>query len=109
VASETGASGKTPGTDLREGIATLPVLYALRAGGAGADSLRAALDSAANGSDASVGQALSILRAHPAMDEARATLSAYADQAKAAVAALPPGPPRQALETLADFVVARTG
>jgi heptaprenyl diphosphate synthase len=109
VASETGASGKTPGTDLREGIATLPVLYALRSGGASADGLRVALASAASGSAASVSQALSMLRTHPAMDEARATLSAYAGQAKAAVAALPPGPPRQALETLADFVVARTG
>ena len=27
LSSETGQSGKTPGTDLREGIATLPVLY----------------------------------------------------------------------------------
>src|SRR5262249_28649827 len=30
VASETDQSGKTPGTDLREGVPTLPVLHALR-------------------------------------------------------------------------------
>ena len=30
IASESTVSGKTPGTDLREGIRTLPVLYALR-------------------------------------------------------------------------------
>ncbi|MEO6712013.1 MAG: polyprenyl synthetase family protein [Mycobacteriales bacterium] len=109
VASETGASGKTPGTDLREGIATLPVLYALRSGGAQGDGLRAALDAAATGSDQAVAQALALLRAHPAMDEARATLATYADEAKAAATELPDGSARQALETLADFVVARTG
>lgn len=108
VASEAGASGKTPGTDLREGIATLPVLYALRSGGA-EGGLRAALEAAANGSDEAVTRALALLRDHPAMDQARDTLAAYADEAKAAVAGLPAGPPRQALETLADFVVARTG
>ncbi len=30
IASEAGQSGKTPGTDLREGVPTLPVLLALR-------------------------------------------------------------------------------
>ena len=30
IASATGDSGKTPGTDLREGVHTLPVLYAAR-------------------------------------------------------------------------------
>ena len=30
IASESDQSGKTPGTDLREGVPTLPVLYALR-------------------------------------------------------------------------------
>ena len=30
IASDSDESGKTPGTDLREGVATLPVLYALR-------------------------------------------------------------------------------
>ena len=32
IASEAGESGKTPGTDLREGVPTLPVLLALRSG-----------------------------------------------------------------------------
>ena len=35
VASTTAESGKTPGTDLREGIPTLPVLLARRAATAG--------------------------------------------------------------------------
>jgi heptaprenyl diphosphate synthase len=109
VSSETGASGKTPGTDLREGIATLPVLYALRSGGSDGDDLRAALAAAANGSDVLVSTAVTLLRRHKAMAEARATLAAYAEQAKSVVADLPDGSARRALETLADFVVARTG
>ena len=107
VASDTGASGKTPGTDLREGIATLPALFALQS--ADGERLRSALDAAKNGSDESVTRALTLLRAHPAMDEARTLLASYAEQAKATVAELPAGSARSALETLADFVVARTG
>src|SRR5260370_10877823 len=34
IASESAESGKTPGTDLREGVQTLPVLHALRSAGA---------------------------------------------------------------------------
>src|ERR1700752_5544282 len=30
IASDSSQSGKTPGTDLRQGVRTLPVLYALR-------------------------------------------------------------------------------
>ena len=33
VASESAQSGKTPGTDLREGVRTLPMLHALRSAG----------------------------------------------------------------------------
>jgi geranylgeranyl pyrophosphate synthase len=35
VASESSQSGKTPGTDLREGVLTLPMLHALRSAGPG--------------------------------------------------------------------------
>ena len=49
VASDTAQSGKTPGTDLREGVPTLPVLYALRSAsspdGNGSSSGSPALDS----------------------------------------------------------------
>ncbi len=43
IASDSVDSGKTPGTDLREGIATLPALYALRATDARSDRLAALL------------------------------------------------------------------
>lgn len=40
ISSVSAQSGKTPGTDLREGVHTLPVLYAFREEGADADRLR---------------------------------------------------------------------
>ncbi len=105
VASETTQSGKTPGTDLREGIRTLPVLYAARdTGGRLQDLLSGDLMD-----DAHHAEALRLLRTHPAMAEARHTLAAYAAEAKEIAAVLPDVPARAALFALADFVVARTG
>src|SRR5689334_5548537 len=43
IASPSDSSGKTPGTDLREGVHTLPMLYALGAEGRGAERLRVLL------------------------------------------------------------------
>ena len=40
IASESAQSGKTPGTDLREGVPTLPVLYALAGDDSDAASVR---------------------------------------------------------------------
>jgi heptaprenyl diphosphate synthase len=107
VASETGQSGKTPGTDLREGIRTLPVLYALRSESPGS-GLRSLLlgDLYDDGRHAA---ALAALRGHPAMAEARATLVAYATEAKTIASDLPDTPARAALLALADFVVDRSG
>ena len=105
VASESDQSGKTPGTDLREGIRTLPVLYALRSGDA---ALRDLL-SGPLADDGRHAEALAALRAAPALAEARATLDTYAADAKSIARELPDVPARAALEALADFVVARTG
>jgi heptaprenyl diphosphate synthase len=106
VASESAQSGKTPGTDLREGVRTLPVLYALRDG---TDPTLAALLSRDLTDGAGLADALAALRVSPAMAEARVTLQRYADEAHAIAATLPAGGPRDALDTLADFVVTRTG
>jgi heptaprenyl diphosphate synthase len=105
VVSETVQSGKTPGTDLREGIRTLPVLYALRSG----DPAVAALLDGPLDDDAAHASALAALRGHPAMAEARATLESYVADAKRIASDLPDTPARAALLALADFVLARTG
>jgi heptaprenyl diphosphate synthase len=103
VLSETGQSGKTPGTDLREGIATLPVLLA-RADG---DRELLAVLEADLSTDAALAEALRALRSHPAMDQARARLVAYVDEARAVAGTLPGIPARDVLFSLCDLAVGR--
>jgi geranylgeranyl pyrophosphate synthase len=109
VASESGQSGKTPGTDLREGVRTLPVLHALNLAGPEDTRLRELLTGADLTDTRLHSEALSLLRPHRAMEAARADLRRWADTARAEVAALPDVPARAAFETLCDYVVKRTG
>jgi heptaprenyl diphosphate synthase len=108
IGSEHAQSGKTPGTDLREGVATLAVLYA-RASTEPADARLIELTSGPIADDAEHAEALALLRAHPAMAQARAEAHRWADEARSALAPLPAGPARDALEQLCDYVVDRTG
>jgi heptaprenyl diphosphate synthase len=108
IASERGQSGKTPGTDLREGVQTLPVLYALRSAEADSARLRE-LVSRPITDDAEHAEALALLRASDAIEQARETMLSYADAARATLSALPDVPARAALEALADLVVLRIG
>jgi heptaprenyl diphosphate synthase len=106
IASDSVVSGKTPGTDLREGVATLPVLYALRSEEAGMQRLRELV--AAPLVDERHAEALQLLRASTALAEARETLRSYADRARRTLATLPDVPARAALAALTDTVTART-
>ncbi len=108
IASDSADSGKTPGTDLREGVATLPVLYALRSTAAEDERLRS-LVSRPITDDAEVAEALALLRASSAMREARGTLRGYADASRALLEQLPDTPARSALAALTVQVTARTG
>ena len=108
IASESVQSGKTPGTDLREGIPTLPVLYALRSSDAADERLRS-LVSRPLVDDDEHAEALQLLRASAAMGQARATLRSYAETARHTLAGLPDVPARTALEALSELVIARTG
>jgi heptaprenyl diphosphate synthase len=108
IASERGQSGKTPGTDLREGVQTLPVLYALRSAEADSARLRELVSKPIT-DDAEHAEALALLRASYATEQARETMLSYADAARATLSALPDVPARAALEALADLVVLRTG
>src|SRR3954465_2336416 len=88
VLAESSDSGKQPGTDLREGVPTLPVLLLRRA----ADPADADLVAALGGdltADATLAATVQQLRAHPVMDEARAVLQTWADDARATLEPLP--------------------
>ncbi|MEJ7634561.1 polyprenyl synthetase family protein [Aeromicrobium sp.] len=108
VASETGDSGKTPGTDLREGVPTLPTLIALRSTDPESERLRSLLGRPLT-DDAELDEALGLLRVHPAMTEARSYVQAEADAANALLAKLPEQPAREALQALCDTVATRLG
>ncbi len=107
IASGSEESGKTPGTDLREGVPTLPVLMA-RASSDPADRRLLELLDGDLSDDAAHAEALALLRAHPALGEARDYVVARAQEAKALLAALPHGPVRAALEAFADGVAIRS-
>jgi heptaprenyl diphosphate synthase len=110
VASESGVSGKTPGTDLREGIPTLPVLHFRRMADP-ADPGDARLLDLLDGDladDARHGEALASLRAHPAMETARDEVQRWADDAREVLTPLPDSPTRRVLAALCDTVALRS-
>jgi heptaprenyl diphosphate synthase len=120
IASDSAQSGKTPGTDLRQGVRTLPVLYALRstaddsasaaASSADADRrLRWLLDEADLSDEALLTETLGLLRAHPALAESRADVLSWTHDARNELMTLPDVPARAAFLALCDFVEKRTG
>lgn len=92
-------SGKTPGTDLREGVTTLPVLY-VRASKDPADARLQDLVSRPLLDDAEHAEALQLLRSHPALEQAQRHTAAVAEQA---VALLEPLGDSDALAVLRDL------
>jgi heptaprenyl diphosphate synthase len=112
VTSDSVESGKTPGTDLREGIPTLPVLLLraqAEAHGRQADLDLVALLDGDLSDDARLAEALRLLRAHPAMEQARRDTVRYAEAARATLAPLPECYAKSALVELCDAVVHRAG
>ncbi|OBB26054.1 geranylgeranyl pyrophosphate synthase [Mycolicibacterium peregrinum] len=108
IDSDPDESGKVPGTDLREGVHTLPVLYALRESGPDSDRLRELLATPVEREE-DVAEALTLLRRSAGMARAKETVAEYAAQARDELASLPAGPGRDALATLVDYTVNRHG
>ncbi len=107
VTSESMQLGKTPGTDLREGVRSMPVLHALRSAGPG-DARLLELLSTELSDPVLLDEALGLLRKHPGMDLARADVRRWANTARECIAALPDVPARAAFTELCDFMVDRT-
>ena len=99
-------TGKTPGTDLREGVLTLPTLM-LAASDDPADAELMALIRTGLDDDAELARALAALRANHVIGEARAEIERRAELARAELSVLPEGPARRALDRLCDEVVSR--
>ena len=101
------SSGKTPGTDLRAGVPTLPILLARRSTDPSDARLLALLDADLSADD-DLSEALGLMRAHPAMVEARQEILRRAEVARAHLAPLPDGTAKQALAALCDGVISRS-
>jgi heptaprenyl diphosphate synthase len=110
IASTSAESGKEQGIDLRQGVQTLPVFYALRDTSTGPDAVRLR-ELLADGdlTDPELhAEALGLLRTSSAVEEARGTVRAWITEAAELLAQLPDVPARAAFESLCDFVNTRT-
>jgi heptaprenyl diphosphate synthase len=106
IASDSNESGKTPGTDLKEGVPTLVTLQILRSNDPKDENLKTKLSQPIPESqlDATIRE----LRAHPALASAREYLHTLAKESKAMLKDLPENPARRTLEGLCDAIVNRT-
>jgi len=99
-----GVLGKPVGSDLREGIVTLPVLYFLRAF-PGDERVAAVVRE--GGDDGLVREVVAAVRESGAVTQAIDRARGFIAQSQAALAALPPGEPRSTLHALADYTLSR--
>ena len=130
IMSSGDATGKTPGTDLREGVDTMPVLLLRVAAEAGTldeagREILARLDAPVQGGadpkmrmgaavrrdalqrDDALAAVVGALRVHTVLEQARAMARAWAADAVAELRALPEGEVRTALHDFADALVDR--
>jgi geranylgeranyl pyrophosphate synthase len=98
--------GKPVGTDLKEGNMTLPVLHALNDGSDVRANLSRILAQPAR-SQADVAQGLALIRESGAVERAREEAEHFGSLANAALDPVRPGPGKEALAQLVEFVVRR--
>jgi heptaprenyl diphosphate synthase len=107
IASESHQSGKTPGTDLREGVPTLVTLNVMKSRRTEDRELKALL-AAPIKDEVVVAQVLGELRSHPALEESREQLQQIARDARTALGPLPANDVTGALFSLCDAIIDRT-
>ena len=108
IASPADESGKTPGTDLREGVHTLPILYALRRPG---DPTASGCASCWAGRSPTTPRSTRRSRccaSRAGLSQARGPSPTTPTAPGPPWASFPTGPARDALDSLTDYVVDRT-
>lgn len=104
--SEAGPSGKTPGTDLRAGVPTMPVLLLRGKTDDASKALLAEIDGDLS-SDEALASVVKKLREHEVADEAYQEAIRWANEAIAAIECLPDGQTKRALVHFAEAVIKR--
>ena len=107
IASESHQSGKTPGTDLREGVPTLVTLNVMKSTRPEDRELIELLKAPIK-DEAVVAQVLKTLRSHPALQESRDQLEQIARDARTALGPLPVNDVTGALFSLCDAIIDRS-
>jgi heptaprenyl diphosphate synthase len=107
IASDSKESGKTPGTDLREGVPTLVTLFILESSDPADAELKKIL-SAPITDEAVVAQTILKLRSHSALTKSRELVAGYGKSAQKHLEILPEGPAKAALVGLSQAVISRT-
>lgn len=107
IASESVQSGKTPGTDLKEGIPTLVTLLARNSNDPADADLKELLAKPIT-DDAILQETLVRLRNHKAMHEAREKLSSIAIQAEKLLEDIPESKAKSALSSLINTIIERS-
>ena len=116
VASESAQSGKTPGTDLRAGVSTLPLLYLRRIAETDSDAraLLSRIDHDVNATfydqteSPDLTAAIAELREHEVTRMTLAEAHRWAADAVDALSPLPDGPVKKALTRFAETIVERS-
>lgn len=107
LAGDEATVGKSLGVDLREGKLTLPVILWLRGRPARERDESRALVEAAGRDEAAQARLVGRLLADGALGAADAAARDEVAAAQAALAAVPAGPDRELLRTIADYIVRR--
>ena len=107
IASDSKESGKTPGTDLREGVPTLVTLFILESNDPADADLKKLL-SAPITDEAVVAETILKLRNHIALTKSRELVAGYGKSAQKHLEILPEGPAKAALVGLSQAVISRT-
>ena len=106
ISSNETASGKTPGTDLKEGIPTLVTLYVIAANNPADKDLISKLNGPI--SESELPGVISQLRSHKALSDVKDYLANVANEANDLLTDLPEGAAKEALKNLTFALVNRS-
>lgn len=98
--------GKRVGGDLRQGIVTIPVIYALNRGGSAAERLREIVENRSK-TETEVEEAIELTRELGGIDYGRHIAGAYLEKSIQQLKRLPDVPARESLRQIAEFIQIR--